>query len=124
VSVEVSTIDCVEVSTIESVEVSTIECRGKYCTRRGREREEGETPTMAETVKSLCCIFSVELCDTVQGELLLFHQNPYGVPHEFLGHFEYFLGHSSREKNHLEYREIGVLQRERVEYYRGGVKGD
>jgi len=54
IHIEVSIIECVEVSTIESVD-----CRGKYFTRKGREREEGETPTMVNTVKSFCCIFSV-----------------------------------------------------------------
>jgi len=66
---------------------------------------------IAESIQLPFFLFDsdVELLDTFQGQLVPLDENPNGLSHELLGHFEHICGHGSREKN-----DLGVL-REKLE---------
>ena len=49
----------------------------------------------------LALYIDVELLDTLQGKLLLLHQDANGLSHELLGHLQDIRRHGSREEDHL-----------------------
>ena len=54
-----------------------------------------------QTVIYLLLDLDVELADTLEGKLLLLHENLDRVPHEPLRHLQHLIWHCSRQQDHL-----------------------
>ena len=71
------------------------------------------TVTLTDTKDDTLCRFNmeqqshlllhinVELANTLQGKLLLLHQDTNGFTHELLGDLQHISGHGSRQQHHL-----------------------